>query len=157
MDVMKKAGIIGGAVVGGLIGGTVSIIGHVSKNKFLDELGGNIVDSTILTGQIAGQAASGAADVVTGGVKRNPKRLKAGKEDLKQAGGKVVQNYVTNAKLILENGGEIVEGVRHKDGKRIRNGAKTLGKMVAIGALTAGAVKVTPDEPEKPVEPQKED
>ena len=60
MDIIKKTAIIGGAVVGGLIGGAVSIAGHLAKNKFVDELGGNIVDSAILTGSIAGQIANGA-------------------------------------------------------------------------------------------------
>lgn len=150
MDAFKKAGIIGGAVVGGVIGGTVSIIGHLAKNKFLDELGGNIVDSTILTGQIAGQAASGATDLIAGGIKRSPKRLLSGKQDLKEAGSKVVQNYVSNAKLIVENSGEILDGVRHRDPTKIKNGAKTLGKIVTIGTITVGAIKVKPEDTKKP-------
>ena len=64
MDFIKKTAIIGGAVVGGIVGGTISIIGHVTKIKVLDELGDSIIDSTILTGQIAGQAVSGATDMV---------------------------------------------------------------------------------------------
>lgn len=150
MDVLKKSGIAGGAVVGGVIGGTLSIIGRLSKNKFLDELGGNIVDSTITTGQIAGQVASGATDIVVGSFKHSPQHLITGKRDMKEAGGKVVHNYVSNAKLIIENGGEIIQGVRQRDAKKIRNGARTLGKIVAIGALTVGAIKVKPDDQDAP-------
>lgn len=146
MDNLKKAGIIGGAVVGGVIGGAVSIVGHVAKNKFLDELGGNIVDSTILTGQIAGEAASGATDIVTGKIKGKPRRIYEGKKDLKRAGGKVVNNVVTNCKTIVSNSSEILEGVKEKDTKKIIKGAKTLGKIAAIGAITVGAVKVSGDE-----------
>lgn len=146
MDKIKKAGIIGGAVVGGLIGGTISIIGHVAHNKFLDELGENIVDSTILTGQIAGQAASGASRVVIGGLKRKPKEINEGKKELINAGDKVVTNIVTNAKIVIDNSGEIIEGVKQKDKRKILNGAKTLGKMAAIGAITVGAVKMEPDD-----------
>lgn len=145
MDLIKKAGIVGGAVVGGIIGGTISIVGHVTKIKFVDELGENIVDSTILTGSIAGQIASGAADVVAGGVQKEPRHIEQGKKDLKAGGGKIVGNYVNNAKLIINNSGDIVKGVRTKDIKRVLNGAKTLGKIAAIGAITVGAIKIEPE------------
>lgn len=146
MDKLKKAGIIGGAVVGGVIGGAISVIGHVAHNKFLDELGGSIVDSTILTGQIAGQAASGAADIVAGKVRKKPRHIRKGKEDLINAGDQVVTNIITNAKIIIDNSGEIIEGVKEKDKRKILNGAKTLGKMAAIGAITVGTIKVKPDD-----------
>lgn len=145
MDVIKKAGIIGGAVVGGIIGGTVSIIGHVAKNKFVDELGESIVDSTILTGTIAGQIASGAADMIKGSIQKEPECIDDGKKDLKAGGRKIINNYVTNAKLIVNNSGDIVKGVKDRDIKRVLNGAKTLGKMAAIGAITVGAIKIEPD------------
>jgi hypothetical protein len=144
MDVIKKASIIGGAVIGGIIGGTVSIVGHVTKNKFVDELGENIVDSTILTGSIAGQIASGAADMIVGSIQKEPEHIDVGKEDLKSGGRKIINNYVTNAKLILNNSGDIVKGVKNRDIKRVLNGAKTLGKMAAIGAITVGAIKIDP-------------
>ena len=145
MDVIKKAGIVGGAVIGGVIGGALSIVGHVTKNKVVDELGENIVDSTILTGSIAGQIASGAADVVVGGIQKEPEHIDRGKKDLKAGGGKIVGNYVTNAKLIINNSGDIVGGVKNRDVKRVLNGAKTLGKIVAIGAITVGAIKIEPN------------
>ncbi len=145
MDFIKKAGIVGGAVVGGIIGGTLSIVGHVTKIKFVDELGESIVDSTILTGSIAGQLASGAADIVAGGVQKEPDHIEQGKKDLRAGGGKIVGNYVNNAKLIINNSGDIVQGVRTRDIKKVLNGAKTLGKVAAIGAITVGAIKIEPD------------
>lgn len=145
MDFIKKAGIVGGAVVGGIIGGTLSIVGHVTKIKFVDELGESIVDSTILTGSIAGQLASGAADIVAGGVQKEPEHIEQGKKDLRAGGGKIVGNYVNNAKLIINNSGDIVQGVRTRDIKKVLNGAKTLGKIAAIGAITVGAIKIESD------------
>ena len=145
MDAIKKAGIIGGAVVGGIIGGTLSIVGHLVKSKFVDELGENIVDSTILTGSIAGQIASGAADVVVGGVQKEAGHVEQGKKDLKAGGGKILGNYVNNAKLIIHNSGDIVKGVKSRDIKKVLNGAKTLGKIAAIGAITVGAIKIEAD------------
>lgn len=47
--------------------------------------------------------------------------------------------------MIVNNSGDIVKGVKDRDIKRVLNGAKTLGKMAAIGAITVGAIKIEPD------------
>ncbi|MGI6727649.1 MAG: hypothetical protein ACOX4P_03680 [Anaerovoracaceae bacterium] len=142
MDNIKKTAIIGGAIIGGVIGGSISVIGHVVHNKFLDDLGGNIVDSTILTGQIAGEIASGATDIVVGKVKHKPRKIKRGRKNLINAGGRVVNNFVTNYKTITNNTGEIIEGIHMKDKGKVLKGVKTLGKMAAIGTITVGAIKL---------------
>lgn len=151
MNNIKKAGIITGAVVGGIIGGAISVVGKVSKKKFIDELGESIVDSTILTGGIAGDIASGATHVVSGKIERKPIKVEEGKNDLKSAGGKVVNNFVTNAKTILNQSGEIVDGVKKRDGKKIVRATKTLAKIVAVGTITVGAIKVKPEVPEEDI------
>jgi len=148
MNNIKKAGIITGAVIGGAIGGTLSVIGKVTKKKFIDELGESVVDSTILTGQIAGNIASGATNVISGKIKKSKRKVEKGKDELKSAGTQVVHNFVHNVKTIAENSGEIVEGVKEKNHKKILRGAKTLAKVAAVGAITVGAVKVKPEEDE---------
>lgn len=150
MNTLKKAGIIGGALIGGFIGGAVSIIGHVSKKKFLNELGDNIIDSTILTGEIAGEAASGATDMVIGKLKKKPSFVRRGKKSVNNAGRKVVRNLVTNCKTILDSSLEMLDGVKQKDKKRIISGARTLCKIAAIGAITVGAVKAGSANEDKP-------
>lgn len=146
MNNIKKAGIITGAVVGGVIGGTISFIGKVSNQKFIDELGENVVDSTILTGGIAGEIASGATNVISGKIKKSRRKVEEGKDDLKSAGSQVVNNFVDNVKTVVDNSGEIIDGVKEKNSKKIIRGAKTLVKVVAIGAITVGAIKIKPEE-----------
>lgn len=146
MNNIKKAGIITGAVIGGAIGGTLSVIGKVTKKKFIDELGESVVDSTILTGEIAGDIASGATNMISGKIQKSRPRVEKGKGELKAAGTKVVGNFVHNVKTIADNSGEIVEGVKEKDHRKILRGAKTLAKVAAVGAITVGAVKVKPEE-----------
>lgn len=149
MNNIKKAGIITGAVVGGVIGGTISFIGKVSKQKFIDELGESVVDSTILTGGIAGEIASGATNVISGKVKKSGRKVEEGKEELKSAGTQVVDNFVNNVKAVVDNSGEIIEGVKKKDKKKILRGAKTLAKVAAVGAITVGTIKIKPEEDEE--------
>ena len=150
MNNIKKAGIITGAVVGGVIGGTISFIGKVSNQKFIDELGESVVDSTILTGGIAGEIASGATNMVSGKIKKKDSQVEEGKDDFKSAGSQVVNNFVDNVKTVVDNSGEIIDGVKEKDNRKIIRGAKTLVKVVAIGAITVGAIKIKKEEdPEK--------
>lgn len=146
MNNIKKAGIITGAVVGGVIGGTISVIGKVTKKKFIDELGESVVDSTILTGGIAGDIASGTANVISGKIQHQQEKLEEGKTELKSAGSQVVQNFVNNVKTVVDNSGEILEGVKEKDGNKILRGTRTLAKVVVVGALTVGTIKIKPED-----------
>jgi len=149
MNNIKKLGIITGAVVGGAIGGTLSVIGKVSKNKFIDELGESVVDSTILTGKIAGEIASGATHMVSGSVKQKPKEVEEGKNDLKSAGTKVLKNVVSNIQTVVDNGSEILDGVKEKDKKKVVRSTKNLVKVVAVGVLTVVAIKIKPGSDEE--------
>ncbi len=142
---IKKAGIITGAVVGGAIGGTISFIGKMTNQKFIEELGESVVDSAILTGGIAGDIASGATNVISGTVRNSPFKVEEGKDELKSAGTQVVGNFVNNVQTVIDNSGEILEGVKQKDTRKILRGAKTLAKVAAVGAITVGAIKIKPE------------
>ncbi len=146
MDTLKKAGIIAGAAVGGVIGGTLSVIGKVTDIKIIDNIGSSIVDSTIYTGEIAGDIASGTTEVIAGKITKNPDKVTGGVQDLKDGGSKVAGNFVNNFKLVTSNGGEILEGVRERDSEKIKHGVKSLAKVAAVGIMTVGAIKIDDEE-----------
>jgi hypothetical protein len=150
MKIIKKIGVTTGAVVGGLIGGSVSFAGKLSGVKFIDELGESIVDSAIYTGSVAGNIVSGTTDAVRGKLEGDEELFRAGTGDLKTGGKQIVGNIADNVKTIAETGGEIAHGVKEMDGKRIARGAKTLAKIVAVGAITVGAVRVKKQDDEGP-------
>ena len=149
MNNIKKAGIITGAVVGGVIGGTISFIGKMANQKFIDDLGESVVDSTIMTGGIAGDIASGTTNVISGKINKSDRKVKEGKEELVSAGTQVVDNFVNNIKTVVDNSGEIIEGVKEKDKKKIIHGAKTLAKVAAVGAITVGTIKIKEEKSEE--------
>ena len=146
MDSLKKAGIITGAAIGGVIGGTLSVVGKVTDIKIMDTIGSSIVDSTIYTGSIAGDIASGATDVITGKITKNSDKVSDGVQDLKEGGAKTVENFVGSIKLVTDNSGEIWKGVKEKDTKKIKHGIKTLAKVAAVGFITVGAIKIEEEE-----------
>lgn len=148
MNKIKQAGIIAGATVGGVIGGTISLVGKMTGKKFVDEIGESIVDSTILTGKIAGEAASGTTKVIFGAVQKKPKRIQSGKKELKEVGMTVIDNVGNNVRTVVEQGGEIAEGIRMRDKKRVKRGVKKLVKIVAVGAVTVGAIQIKDEDEE---------
>jgi hypothetical protein len=145
MDKIKKAGILAGAIVGGVFGGTLSVLGYVTHIKIIDDIGESIIDSTILTGSIAGDITSGTADLLTGKIQHNDKLVDAGITDIKDTGLKVVNNFVGNIKLVAHSSENIFTGIKHKNLHEISRGAKSLIKVVSVGMLTVGAIKIKED------------
>jgi hypothetical protein len=150
MGMIKKIGVTAGALVGGVIGGSISFAGKLSGVKFVDELGESIVDSAIYTGHIAGTLVGGASDVVVGKLAKDETKVCAGVCDLKSGGRQLADSIVDNVKTVAENGGDIVSGIKERDGKRVLRGAKTLAKLVAVGALTVGAIRVKKSDDDAP-------
>jgi len=149
MNKIKRTGIIAGAVVGGTIGGAISLVGKLTGQKFIDELGESVVDSTIMTGGIAGDIASGATNMVSGTIQKSSRKVEEGKDELKSAGTQVVHNFVNNVQTVVDNSGEILEGVKEKDRRKVVRGVKTLAKVAAVGAITVGTIKIKQEEEEE--------
>lgn len=145
MEKVKKTGIIAGAIVGGTIGGLISVIGKVSKVKIIDDIGESVVDSTILSGTIAGNAASGAADIITGATLNNPQKKEEGIKDLKITGGQLINNFTNNIKLVAVSGSEIFTGIKNRNTKEMKHGIKSLVKVAAVGFITVGPIKIKDD------------
>lgn len=148
MKTIKKAGIIGGAITGGIIGGAVSVIGRLAGRKTIENIGESVVDSMIYAGSIAGNLASGATDLMAGNIRKDKEQMEDGLDDLKDGGKMLVGNWVHNAKLVLGEGGDIFQGAREGDREKIKEGFKTIGQIVVVGALTVGAIKLKQDKDE---------
>jgi len=142
MKILKKTGIIAGAIVGGVIGGTISVIGKVTDKKLVDNVGESVTDSLIYFGGIAGNVASGAADVAMGNMLKSTTMVDGGIDDLKDGGKMLVGNWLHNAKLVLGESGQIAKGIVHRDKAAVKGGIKTIGQIAVVGALTVGAIRL---------------
>jgi len=142
MNKLKKATIFIGAITGGVLGGSIDLVGKMTKVNFLSELGEGIVDSALLTGEIVGGAISGTADMISGTVVKDSEKCAEGTRELGHAGKQVLRNAVTNIQMMADNSGEMITGIRTRDKARTISAAKTLAKMATIGAVTVGAIKL---------------
>ncbi|MDO4552056.1 MAG: hypothetical protein Q4C22_00815 [Bacillota bacterium] len=145
MDKIKKTGILLGAAVGGLVGGALSFTGKMTRVKFLDELGNSVMDSTLYTGGLVGEAASGAVRMAAGKLQKQPRKIHRGKKQVKRAGMGIVGNWVHNFHLVTDELGVIKDGVLEGDKEKIGAATQTLGKVVTVGFMTSGAIRVEPD------------
>ena len=150
MDALKKTGIIIGAVAGGIVGGGISLIGKLSKKKIVDDLGSDIVSSSILMGGLVGEVASGTTDIVSGKVTKNAEKVQEGVDDIKGVGKQFVDNVVENVSYVVDTSGEIATGIKEKDKSRVSRGAKKLAKWITVGAITVGIVKIAKTEDDNP-------
>jgi len=48
-------------------------------------------------------------------------------------------------KTVVNNSGEILEGVKERDRKKVVKGTKNLAKVIAVGAITVGTIKIKPE------------
>ena len=149
MNLLKKTGIIAGALAGGVIGGTISVIGKVTNKKIVDNVGESVTDSLIYFGSIAGNVASGAADVAMGNILKSNTLVDEGIYDLKDGGKMLLGNWLHNAKLVLTESEVIAKGIVHRDKHAVSGGIKTIGQIALVGALTVGAIRLKEDEEEK--------
>lgn len=147
MDVLKKTGIVAGAVIGGTIGGILSVAGRITNKKIIDNVGESVVDSFIYFGSIAGGLASGAADVVVGNLREDVSQVDTGLDQIVDGGKKLVGNWIHNIKLVAGEGKHVVKGIKTKDIKQVKQGIRTMGRIAAVGAMTVGAIRLKDEDP----------
>jgi hypothetical protein len=142
---IKKAGILAFAVIGGTMGGGVSLTGKMLKNKYLENLGEDMIDSALFTGELVGEAIGGVNDIIAGKIKKDNLRTNDGKESLKGFAKDSIHNVATNLSLIGEKSEEAIVSLIDNDKNKALEAAKTLGEVLIIGTLTMGAIKINPN------------
>lgn len=155
MKKIKQATVILGGTLGGIVGGTLSFTGKLAKIDFLDSLGKSVVESALYTGEITGDFVSGVGEIAIGKIKKDKRRIAIGKKDLKNGTGKITRNYISNFKLIGGCGAEIFCGALSKDKVRVIKGGKKMLKIIAVGAMTVGAIKLDEQKPKRKIKCKK--
>ncbi|WP_394578508.1 hypothetical protein [Cytobacillus firmus] len=93
-------------------------------------------------GDTVGQVASGAVDTVSGLINDDPIQRDIGLEDMGSAVTRTAKGVFVTAKNTIHNGGDVIGGLMDGDHSRVKSGASSLVKTVAVGALAVGVVDV---------------
>ncbi|MGD6816334.1 HNH endonuclease [Metabacillus sp. 113a] len=142
MSLLREIGKFAGKAAGVVVGGPIQIVGELTGVEIIEDIGKGVRKSSEFAGDTVGQVASGAVDTVSGIINDNPKQLDKGLGDMGGAVTRTAKGVMVTAKNTIHNGGEVIGGFIDGDSDRIKGGASSIVKTVAIGALAVGLVDV---------------
>ena len=138
MGFFKELGGLVGAIAGGVIGGSVAIVGEVIGSDFVKEIGESVCQVSINAGQTVGQAADGVSGVVGGIITQDDKLINQGFNDVGKSIEKTALGMINGVGHIATNSVEVLEGVVSGNTDQTVKGAKNLIKVAAIATLGVG-------------------
>lgn len=140
MSFLKGLGSFVGEVAGTVVGGTIKTIGQATNVKFVEEVGDGVKKASVFAGDKIGEVASGTWDTAAGIVTQNDEKLDAGLNDMGKAIGDTAKAAGHTVCHVVENGKDVVYGMKDGDDERFRGGAKGLVKVGVVGAFSFGAL-----------------
>ncbi|MCU1808245.1 HNH endonuclease [Cytobacillus firmus] len=142
MGMIRKLGKYTGKAAGFVIGGPIQIVGELTGSGLIKDIGKGVQKASEFAGDTVGQVASGAVDTVAGIVNEDSGQRDKGLGNMGNAVTRTAKGVVVTAKNTFVNGGEVIGGVIDGDNDRVKRGATSIVKTVAIGALAVGLVDV---------------
>lgn len=150
MGRIKAGTIIATGLIGGAIGVAIAAVGKGIGNKTVGQIGDGVAESSVLTGEIVGDTIEGVADTAVGIAKKSEQKKADGIDKLKTAGTRAVGNFKENIVTMAGATKDVAVKAAQGDKAGVKRAAKNLFKIVSVGMITVGAVKV--DTEEEPVE-----
>ncbi|PAV30753.1 hypothetical protein CIL05_03250 [Virgibacillus profundi] len=140
MSFLKGLGSVIGEVTGTVIGGTIKATGQITNIEFVEEIGDGVKKASSFAGDKLGEVASGTWDAASGIVTQNEDKLDTGLNDMGKAIGDTAKAAGHTICHVVDNGKDVVEGLKDGDDHQLKNGAKGLIKVGAFGALSLGII-----------------
>ena len=140
MAFLKQAFRITGQITGTVVGTPVKLIGKRIGSEFIEDIGNTVKKASINTGTLLGGAAEGTWNTASGFIQKDDDKIQEGLDELKRTGSQGARGISQAVTSTLENGRDVIGGIRDEDKERILRGAKGLGKTVAVATLTVGVL-----------------
>lgn len=140
MGFLKELGSFVGEVTGGIVGGTVNVIGDITGSEFIGEIGDGIKKASSFAGDKLGEAASGTWDIAAGIITQDSTQFEEGLQDIGKACGDTAVAAGHAVCNIVDNGANVVGGIVDGDTDRIKDGTKGLVKVGVVGVLSLGII-----------------
>lgn len=146
MGKIKAGTIITTGVIGGVIGVSIVAVGKAIGNKTVGQIGDGVADSALMTGEIIGDVFEGVADTSLGIAKKNSRKKEQGVDQLKTAGISAINNIKHNIVTVGGATKDVAVNVAHKDKEGAKKAGRKLLKIVSVGLITVGAIKVNTED-----------
>jgi hypothetical protein len=140
MSMIRGLGKLAGKTAGFVVGKPIEMIGKASGIDLIEDIGKGVRQASEFAGDTVGQVADGAINTVSGIIKEDPTQRDKGLGDMGGAVSRTAKGVVETVKHTIHNGTDVVSGVIDGDNERVKKGATSLVKTVAIGALAVGVV-----------------
>lgn len=140
MSLVRGVGKFAGKAAGFIVGGPIQLVGELTGVEMIEDIGKGVRKASEFAGDTAGQVAAGAVDTITGIINEDPIQREKGLGEMGNAVTRTAKGVVVTAKNTLQSGGEVIGGIIDGDNDRIKKGATSIVKTVAIGALAVGVV-----------------
>ncbi|MCM3624350.1 HNH endonuclease [Brevibacillus borstelensis] len=142
MGFLKELGTFAGKVTGKAIGGTVRVVGELTNSQTIKDIGNSAEKATAKTGMLLGKVASGTVDVGVGLFQKDDYKVKQGFSELGDAVVTTAKDVGHGIGYVYENGKNVVVGLKDGNNDQVKNGAKKLGMVAAVGVLAVGVVDI---------------
>ncbi|WP_409290589.1 HNH endonuclease [Peribacillus sp. SCS-37] len=142
MSVIRNLGKLAGKTAGIVVGGPIQLAGELIGVELIQDIGKGVRKASEIAGDTAGQAAAGAAGTVSGLIREDAEERDRGLKEMGSAVSRTAKGVAATAVNTIHNGGEMIGGFMDGDHDRLKKGASSIVKTVAIGALAVGVVDV---------------
>lgn len=136
MAFFKDIGEAVGAVRGGIISGVTSIAAELTDSDDLRDISKDVFERNKTVGKVLGQTLDGVANTAVGTIGKQRIRRDDGLEDLAEVVEQTKDGVVKTINFTTEQVGEVLDGVKINDSKKVVASAKKLAKESAVGFLT---------------------
>ncbi|WP_226679061.1 HNH endonuclease [Mesobacillus jeotgali] len=146
MSSMRRIGKGVGTVGGGLIGGSVKVVGKAVGSKWKDtgewieEIGEGVQTASKVALENAGQFIDGAVHGTYGAIKKDEDYKQKGLKDIKDSAGKTIKGVGSTLKYTVHNAGSAYKGYTSGNKDQAIKGLKNLGKVVVVSGLAIGVL-----------------
>ena len=129
-----------GKGAGFLSGKPIEFVGEVTGFDLIEDIGKGVQKASEFAGDTAGQVVGGAVDTVSGIISEDPTKRDKGLGEMGNAVSRTAKGVVVTAKNAIHDGGDVIGGFIDGDNSRIKKGASSHVKTVAVGAIAVGVV-----------------
>ncbi len=136
MAFFKEIGEAVGAVRGGIISGVTNIAAELTDSDDLRDISKDVFERNKAVGKVIGQTLDGVANTTVGTIGKQRIRRDDGLEDLTEAMEQTKDGVVKAIDFTTQQVGQVLDGVKINDSKKVVASAKKLAKESVVGFLT---------------------
>lgn len=141
MGFIKDLGSFAGKLAGGVVGGTVELVGEVTKSNFIKEVGQGVYKASSKSGELLGRMAEGTVDTVVGAISNDTKLANKGKKQFVDAASDTIKGTIYGTVNVVKKGIDTTSAILDGDKEKTVECVKDIVKIVAIGALSISVIE----------------